>query len=49
MLFQFLNFSQCVECIIFVNKTIFKNFSRATTNGSFGIQSCFPVFVISQR
>ncbi len=24
-------------------------FSRTTTNGSFGLQSCFPVFVISQR
>ncbi len=23
-------------------------FSRTTTNGSFGLQSCFPVFVISQ-
>ncbi len=28
----------------------FKNpFSRTTTNGSFGLQSCFPVFVISQK
>ncbi len=23
-------------------------FSRTTANGSFGLQSCFPVFVISQ-
>ncbi len=28
----------------------FKNpFSRTTTNGSFGQQSCFPVFVTSQK
>ncbi len=25
-----------------------KNFSRTTTNGSFGLQRCFPVFVTSQ-
>ncbi len=49
MLFQFLNFSQCIVCIMFGNKTIYKNFSRTTTNGSFGLQSCFPVFEISQR
>ncbi len=24
-------------------------FSRTTTNGSFGLQSCFPVFVTSQK
>ncbi len=24
-------------------------FSRTTTNGSFGLQSCFPVFVKSQK
>ncbi len=64
MLFHFLNFSQCVECM-FGHKTIYKvtnlkvhskgryfvlknPFSRTTTNGSFGLQSCFPVFVISQ-
>ncbi len=29
---------------------VLKNpFSRTTTNGSFGLQSCFPVFVISQK
>ncbi len=29
--------------------SFFKNpFSRTTTNGSFGLQSCFPVFVTSQ-
>ncbi len=66
MLFQFLNFSQCVVCM-FGHKTIYKltnlkvhskgrylvsdkknPFSRTTANGSFGLQSCFPLFVTSQ-
>ncbi len=60
MLFHFLSFSQCVECM-FVTKvtnlkvhskgrfSFLKNpFSRTTTNGSFGLQCCFPVFVTSQ-
>ncbi len=49
MLFHFLNFSQCVVCMFGHKPINLKNpFSRTTTNGSFGLQSCFPVFVTSQ-
>ncbi len=64
MLFHFLNFSQCVECMfghktiykvtnlkvhskgryLVFKKSLFKNYNE----GSFGLQSCFPVFVTSQ-
>ncbi len=59
MLFHFLNFSLYVVCM-FQYKTIYKvtnlkvhstflnPFSRTTTKGSFGFQSCFPVYVTSQ-
>ncbi len=42
MLFHFYNFSPCVVCM-FGHKTI-KNYF-----GTFGLESCFPVFLISQR
>ncbi len=57
MLFHFFNFSQCVVCMFGHKKStpkgdiLFKKnpYSRTTMNSSFGLQSCFPVFVISQR
>ncbi len=50
MLFHFLNISQCV-CLAIKRSTklqISKSTPKRDTNGSFGLQSCFPVFVTSQ-
>ncbi len=53
-----MNFSQCGHKTIYkvTNRKVHSNilfkknpFSRTTTIGLFGLQSCFPVFVISQR
>ncbi len=60
MLFHFFNFSLRMrghKTKLQISKStpkgdilFFKNpFSRTTTNGSFGLQSCVPVFVISQK
>lgn len=59
MLFWFLNVSQCVGCMLGIKKStkftpkkdiLFKTnlFSRMTMNGLFGLQHCFPGFVMSQ-